>query len=266
MNFDASKLQNWVQSKEYSLPGLQQLFRAGPSSNILIIGASVFELYQVQDWTPALKRQTGDIDLSVGLVSDDSLYTAAKEILISQKYVVDFKHPYRYHPQIKIPGGYTYIDLLAHPASGNTPDIVATDAMKVSSSFSVKAFSYAQKESFTFQNNVSFPNPFGFLALKREAYLNEPNKRSKDFADILELISGLVENGTHFSMTPLWKKVSKENESNQIKEMINEIIKETNPVWDIEDIRSELKSRNFDSDFIDETLLQRVSDFRDILI
>jgi hypothetical protein len=120
MNFDASKLQNWVKSKEYSLPGLQKLFGAGPSSNILIIGASVFELYHIQDWTPALKRQTGDIDLSVGLVSDDSLYTAAKEILISNKYIVDSKHPYRYHPHIKIPGGYTYIDLLAHPANGNT--------------------------------------------------------------------------------------------------------------------------------------------------
>lgn len=258
-------MQNWTQSKEHFLPGLHELFGGPTASNILIIGASVFELFNIQDWTPDLKRQTGDIDLSVGLISDDSLYVAAKNVLLAQNYKVDPLHPYRYHPKKRIPGGYAYIDLLAHPANKSTPDSIATNAMKVSSDFSVKSFNYAQIETFTFEKNVSFPNPFGFISLKRESYIDEPNRRQKDFADILELVSGLVEKGTHFRMENLWEKVSGEAESAEIVKMLSDIVNETNPAWDIEDVRADLIKRNFSSSFIDNTLPQRVKDFYEIL-
>ena len=105
---------------------------------------------------------------------------------------------------------------------------------------------------FTFEKNVAFLNPFGFISLKRETYLDEPNKRQKDFADILELISGLVEKGTHFKIANLWSRVLGCAESVQIEKMLADIINETNTAWDIEDVRADLIKRNFSSSFIDE--------------
>jgi predicted nucleotidyltransferase len=265
MEFDVLEMQGWVQSKEYFLPGLSELFGKSNSAQILIIGASVFELYNIQGWIPKLNRQTGDIDLSVGVIGDDSLYVHAKNILLSHNYSQDQIHPYRFHPLKKVPGGYGYIDLLAHSADQNTPDRIATNAMQVSSDFNMKSFAYAQKQIFTFDKNITFPNPFGFIALKRESYLDEPNKRQKDFADILELISGLVENGTHFKIDPLWNKISAEAGSKDIQKMLADIINENNPAWDIADVRTDLIRRNFAVSFIDETLPQRIKDFYEII-
>lgn len=263
MKFDKKKLQNWAATKESSLPGLAQLF-AQSASNILVIGASVFELYHLQGWIPPLKRKTGDIDLSIGIIGNDSLYQAGKEILLSLQYTVDEVHPYRYHPFKKLPGGYSYIDLLAHPANASTKAKVAVQAMGVGEGFSFKGFDFAQKETFSLEKKIHFPNPFGFITLKQESYLDEPSKRVKDFTDIIELISGLVEKGTHFEMDDLWGKVSNTPEANKIKEMLQLIINE-NTKWDLDEIRADLLQRNFDITFIEEALPQRIKDFYEVI-
>ncbi len=130
MKFDVNKLSSWTDSKELYLPGMKQLFKQS-KSDILIVGAAVFELYELQGWIPGLKRKTGDIDLSVGVFSNSSFYDSVKAHLLSLGYKVDDYHPYRYHPAKKIPGGYTYIDLLAYPGDSNTKDSVASHAMDV---------------------------------------------------------------------------------------------------------------------------------------
>ncbi|MFZ4404413.1 MAG: hypothetical protein ACOYOK_09960 [Pseudobdellovibrionaceae bacterium] len=263
MKLDSSKLNTWIQSKETYLPGLGQLL-SNSKSNILIIGASVFEFYQIQNWMPPFKRKTGDIDLSIGIIGDSSLYDAGKNILTSIKYTVDKYQPYRFKPPLVMPGGFSYIDLLAHPANKTTRPEVAAQAMGVGPGFSFKAFDFAMTEAFSLTKNVSFPNPFGLIALKQVSYLDEPAKRVKDFADIVELICGLVETGTHFEMDDLWSKVSKKEEAQDIKRMLNSIEKEESK-WDIEDIRKELLGRDFNATFIDETLPQRLKDFNETL-
>ena len=130
MKFDISKMNGWLKVKEANLPGLTKLFTNEKTNNILIIGACVFDLYFIQNWIPPLKRKTGDIDLSVGVIGDDKLYTSAKEILVSHNYQLDKQHPYRFHTPKPIPGGYAYIDLLAHPGNKETADKVATQAMR----------------------------------------------------------------------------------------------------------------------------------------
>lgn len=95
MKYDVSKLNNWQKTKEYELPGIIELFN-NTASDIMIIGAAVFELYELQRWIPALKRKTGDIDLSVGIVSNDSNYQFAKTILVKHNYKQDEYLPYRY--------------------------------------------------------------------------------------------------------------------------------------------------------------------------
>jgi predicted nucleotidyltransferase len=263
VKFDQKKLKGWAATKEVYLPGLTQLF-AQSKSNILMIGASVFELYQIQGWIPPLKRKTGDIDLSVGIIGDASLYEAGIQILLSLKYTVDEIHPYRYRPSQNLPGGYSYIDLLAHPGDSFTSSSVAVQAMGVGDGFSFKAFDFAQKETFSLEKNVAFPNPFGLIALKQESYLDEPVRRVKDFADIVELISGLVEKGMHFELDDLWKKVSPSPEAKRLKEMLGLMTTESTR-WDLDDVRNDLLQRNFDVNFIEETLPQRIKDFCDFL-
>lgn len=67
--------------------------------------------------------------------------------------------------------------------------------------FSFEYFQFAKDVAFLLQDGIYFPNPFGLIALKQKSYVDEPVKRKKDFADIVELTSGFVENGTHFEMT-----------------------------------------------------------------
>lgn len=263
MKFNQSHLKSWITAKKHYLPGLDQLFSQS-NSNILIIGAAVFEFYQLQDWIPPFKRKTGDIDLSIGIMRDASLYEEGKNILLSLSYKVDDVHKYRYHSPKKLPGGFTYIDLLAHPADQKTKPQIAADAMGVGPGFSFKSFDFALAEAFQLKENVLFPNPFGLISLKKESYLDDPNRRSKDFADIAELISGLVEKGTHFEMEKLWKKVSKLPEGIELKQTIGLIAKD-DLRWDMEAIRSDLLQRNFDADFIENTLPQRIKDFHDFL-
>ena len=105
MKYDSKKFSTWLTVKEGQLPGLTNLLTLA-KSEILIIGAVVFELYEIQGWITPLQRKTGDIDLSVGLVESDDDYNAAKSILIENKYSVDDLYPYRYHSPKKIPGGY----------------------------------------------------------------------------------------------------------------------------------------------------------------
>lgn len=263
MKFDASILKSWIATKELYLPGLGQLF-SKTNSEILIIGAAVFEFYQMQGWISPFKRKTGDIDLSIGIMGDANLYNVRKDILLSLSYKVDDLHRYRYHSPKKIPGGFSYIDLLAHPADQKTKPEIATEAMGVGPDFSFKGFNFALTESFQLKRNVLFPNPFGLISLKKESYLNDPNRRTKDFADILELISGLVEVGTHFNMEDLWKKISKEPEAIELKKTLG-LIARDDIRWEIESIRSDLLQRNFDANFIENTLPQRIKDFHDFL-
>jgi hypothetical protein len=267
MNFDPEKLRTWMQSKELYLPGIAALLTQS-KAEILIIGAAVFELYEMQGWITPLKRRTSDIDLSIGLLEGDDDYTAAKATLATQNYRLDDTHPYRYHSPRKIPGGYTYIDLLAHPIAQSRSTHLAALTMGVGSGFNFNGFYLANKSSFSLINRVAFPNPFGLMALKRAGFLAEPTKRLKDFADIVELIDGLTETGTHFEMVELWNCLVKEAEADttEIKSMLAHMRNQDAPKeWDFDSIRAELKSRNYDDNYIDGDLLQRVNDFDDLL-
>lgn len=265
MKFDENKLKPWLPRKELQLPGLTKLL-TNSKAEILIIGAAVFEFYEMQGWTVPLKRKTGDIDLSIGLLESDSDYRIAIEILESEKYKVDEYHPYRYHSPKKVPGGYTYIDLLAHPANPKSSPHLALQTMGVGPDFTFNSFSFAKIKSYPLIKNVIFPNPFGLIALKRESYLSDPIKRIRDFADIIELTDALTEKAAHYEMIDLWKKISEEPEACLIKAMLSKMRnQEATGDWDFDNIRKELKDRNYKDDYIDGTLLQRVKDFDDLL-
>ena len=260
MKIDRTLFTDWIVSKEYNLPGFKKMLDES-EAKVLIIGASVFEIYQIQGWIPPFTRQTADMDLSVGIVSDDSLYVKAKKIFLDLGYKIDVKHPYRFHPPVKIYGGLTYIDLLAYPTQG-TESVIATQAMGVSSSFSFSGFEFASESAIRLENNIYFPNPLGMIALKIASYLDEPIKRRKDFADILELVSGLVEKGRHFELDDHWSRYAQHTEAMHMKKELGRIANE-DISWDIEDVRDDLNSRGFADLFIDDTLLKRVKTLLD---
>lgn len=250
---------------DFYLPGVSKLSEE-IGTELLVIGAAVFELYELQGWITKLQRKTGDLDLSIGLVGDDFAYKKGKAFLMKQDYSIDTVHPYRFHPKKKIPGGFAYIDLLAHPQNQDIATVVVQNVMGVGPGFSFESFEYARKNSYQLEHGTIFPNPFGLISLKMASYLDEPLKRIKDFADIVELINGLVVTGTHFEVTPLWKTIEEMNESKKIKRVIKKMLtSEEVGSWDLDLISEELIKRNFQSNFIDSTLRQRISDFHDQL-
>lgn len=259
MKIDDTKFEGWLKSKEHFLPGLSGIVTE-TDSKLLIVGASVFELYALQGWMPQIKRQTGDFDLSVGIVGDDLFYNKAKKNLIDLDYKIDTEHPYRFHPAVKIPGGLQYIDLLAYPLDEATNPDIARNAMGVGKNFSVEGFKFASENSYTLEKNIIFPNPLGMIILKMEGYLDEPVKRIKDFADILELVSGIVQKGHHFELEDEWLKAKAYAESLKLIENLKKITSE-DMTWDIENVRYELNRRLISDAIIDNTLIQEVKDF-----
>ena len=266
MKYEYDKVKSWLKSKEHYLPGISELTQA-TSAEILVIGAAVFELYELQGWITKLRRKTGDIDISIGLVNNDIAYLKGKKFLKERNYRQDDIHLYRFHPEKVIPGGYAYIDLLAHPNNSSTSNAIAQNAMGVGPGFLFENFEYAKTNPYHLNDRFIFPNPFGFISLKMTSYLDEPLKRIKDFADIVELINGLVETGNHFEIESLWNKIKHKKESLLLKKSIGKM-KDHNDIgnWDLDIINDELLKRNFNRDFIENTLRARISDFYDQLI
>jgi hypothetical protein len=264
MKINEDTLKKWIRTKTDQLPGLDHIF-SNASADVLVIGAAVFEIYEELGWISPLKRKTGDIDLSIGIVKSNTEYEKAKNILLENEYKADDHHPYRYLPKRKIPGGFQYIDLLAHPNSPSDRSL-AISSMGAGAGFSFEGFEFAKIEHYDLCKGAIFPNPFGLIALKRAAYLNEPLKRIKDFADIVELVNGLIEKGSHFKLDKLWVSLKSYKESQQITEMFKLSTKESAVGdWDIDNIQTELNQRGFDNDFIEDTIKTRLRDFKEML-
>jgi hypothetical protein len=99
------------------------------------------------------------------------------------------------------------------------------------------------------------------VALKRNAYLDDPNHRMKDLADIAELGWGIVEKGTHFEMGQLWQKLKSEKEAVEVRKTLAELGSGESRAWDLEDARQELLKRDFSGSEIDELIPARLTEW-----
>ncbi len=261
MEFDKSKAQNWLDYVSGALPGLWDILSSA-NSNLLLIGASAIDIYVSQNWCPALRRKTGDVDISVGLVSGDTDYLKIKNSLIALGYKINSPEiPYRFYPERQNPGGISYIDLLAHPASSSVSPEQSKRIMGIDGEFSFRGFQFAQKESLMISSRLFCPNVIAMVGLKSEAYLDRPEKRIKDLADIAELGWGLVERGTHFEMNTLWQKIKDDPSAKQVKKILLDLGSGESVKWDLENARQELLKRNFNDTEISETIPQRLTDW-----
>lgn len=257
MKYDRKLSQTWLKSLTGVLPKFDQIVHQLPT-NTLVIGACVFDIYNVQGWLPALKRKTGDLDLSVGLINDDANYGVAKTELLNAGYTNDPNIRYRFFPPREIPGALAYIDLLAHPASETVSEATAKAAMGAGPDFSFAAMNFAMTEVFEIEKNLSFPNPLALAALKLRAYHDEPLKRVKDLADVAEMTYGLVGKGMHFEMDDLWGRVKHHDEAKFVRTTLESLGNGGSTTWDLENASQELANRNFSNTEIEEVIPERL--------
>lgn len=270
MKYDPQRAQAWIREQDLLLPGLKSVLEES-RSEVLIIGATVFGLYAQQGWMPPFRRATGDIDLSVGLVSGEEDYRRFHDLLLQKGYLKSPRTAYRYHfgqipTKLGAPGVRAYIDVLAHPQSQQISTHDAIQAMGAGAEFSYAGFEAATLEPFRIFEHVSFPNPFGLLALKRSAYVEDPLRRVKDLADIIELVSGLVSQRTHFEMSELYKKVSMQPDIQKVTDMLQGLAREESVDWDIQNASQELLKRHYTREEVEETLRERMHDFCEMVL
>lgn len=257
MNFDAAIATKWLDQAAIGLPGLPQILHK-TTSEVLIIGAGVFDIYFTQGWIPAFKRKTGDLDLSVGIFSGESDYEVMKTAILAEGYTNSDQVSYRFFSPKQILGGLTYLDLLAHPAKQSISAEFTRSVMGAGPDFSFEGFELARTCAFKIDEKLSFPNPISMVGLKRAAYLDNPEKRVKDLADIAELSWGIVEKGTHFEMSELWEKIKSQPEAKIIRATLLELGSSRSVKWDLENARQELLKRNFSGSEIDDLLPERM--------
>lgn len=244
----------WLKDTSLALPGLYEILSRS-KSNILIIGAGVFGIYAAQGWIPPLNRRTGDLDLSVGLVNSANEYEYFKQKLVVHGYIQKAKEPeYRYFSPRILPNQPSYIDLLAHPASNKISKSIAIQAMGSGHAFSFEGMNFAKEEAYQLTKTAFYPNPIGFMCLKRISYLDDPVRRVKDLADIAELVYGIVQKGNHFELPELWSKVKSSPEALFVRQMLSALASGESTEWDLDNARQEFLSRGFDSEEIGNTI------------
>lgn len=247
MKLDKVRAQRWIERTAFSLPGLNEIL-ATANSDILLIGAMVFDFYSDQGWTAPLRRTTGDLDLSIGLVHGESNYETFRTKLLNAKYSqLDKLKPYRFNPPRPIPGALQFIDLLAHPTNSETSDEFARHLIGVGDGFTFSGAAFAARSAFAVSPNVLCPHPVALARLKMASYEADP-KRLKDLADVGELAYGLVQSGQHFEMTDWWALHGTERDAKYTKDVLYKLSGESSVEWDMSYANSELLRRGFTED------------------
>ena len=258
MHFEKAKAQSWLLGATASLPKIDVIIKGSPA-NTLVIGAGVFDIYYGQGWIPAFKRKTGDLDLSIGLVNDTSGYEVARDALLESGYrQTDQERQYRFYPPIKIPGALNYVDLLAHPASENISAKTARGIMGAGPGFSFAAMGFAMQEAYKIDQRIFCPHPIALAALKLRAYVDEPIIRLKDLADVVEMVWGLIEKGSHFEINDLWGKIKSHEEASFVRNALHALGRGESAQWDLAVVRRELDQRNFSDTDIEQIIPERL--------
>lgn len=259
MKYNGSLAEAWLSQVNGALPGLTAAMKARGRKG-LVLGASCIMLYSDQKWIPVTKRQTADLDIAVQFEETDlEEYTSLRDSLVSGGYKPDTEMMYRLHSPRKIPGSLAYVDLLIAP-SRNCPPEMARGKMGVGPGFSFEGFEFAFQNSYQLDDTLLLPNVFGFWALKCAAYLDEPAKRVKDLADIIEVAAGLVRQGTHYDLESMWSLVKESDEAHAVKQALDHLARDTSTTWEIAYAERELLPRGFSREEIDETLGDEISE------
>ena len=261
MHLSKEQCENWRKTVDYALPGLLNLVSNIPGK-ALIIGASILQIYKEAGWIKKA-RSTGDLDLSVGLVSSTSEYESIRQELFKLGYKAsDPDRHYRLFSPVQVSLEISYVDLLAHP-QGMISKAETRNVMGVGNAWSFDVILFAAEEAYQISKNIDIPNPIGFLALKCASYIDDP-QRTRDIVDILDVVFGLVENGFHYDLKETWqlmKRINKD-QANLVMNMIQGIADEQIE-WDLRRAEQEYLQRDYTDEMIEIETQRIFSEFAD---
>ena len=264
MKFDTTKLVAWSQLVEHSLPGLLNIIGTA-QGRCLILGATVLQIYHDQGWIPRA-RATGDLDLSVGIVSEASEYLVLRERLIESGYTVsDSERYFRLFSPVKMGLTMAYIDLLAHPEGKAVSGKEARTTIGVGDRWSFDEILFALEQSYALPKNLFVPHPIGFLAMKAASYIDDPT-RTKDLVDIVDVVFGLVGSALHFDLGDAWMAMAGARPSIavKVKSMIGGIAHGAIN-WDFSRAEQEFVQRGYDFDRLEDEASRIFADLDDQL-
>jgi len=236
----------WLRETDLYLPNFSKILTQ-VNNEIFLIGAVVLNLYSRMNLIGTLTRQTGDIDMSVGLISDTKEYTDLKDAFLSAGYIQDDRLKYRLHTPQKHAQGFSYIDLLAHPKN-HKDKLRVQNLIGVGPEWSFDEIYFSLHEKIKILKNIFIPNPIGFIALKMASYDHNPTERQRDLVDISEVIDGLVKQNHSSDMKQIWKKMAAHNGSmiKQVSKMLKSLSGEMGTQYDFDDVEQELLGRGYD--------------------
>jgi hypothetical protein len=250
LRLEVPKIAAWKKTIDASLPHL--LDEAGRTRGRgLIIGATVLSVYHDHRWITKA-RSTGDLDISIGLVSTVEEYSTLRDKLIALGYrVADSQHSYRLYSPVKQALEISYVDLLCHP-EGSIPAKDVRTTMGVGPDWSFSEIDFSLVAALEIAPNIVLPNPLGFLNLKRASYVSNP-KRVRDLIDIADVVFGLVDTTHHYDLTEIWPIMltAQPDEARKLESMVTGIMNEE-VAWDFRPAKMELEQRGYTLDDVDE--------------
>ena len=205
-------------------------------------------IYDLLEWIPKTKRQTGDLDIVVQFpTADEAEYKSLKDGLLAVGYRPDEQMSYRLHSPKKTPGSVNYVDLLIMP-SASCSEQEAQRIMGVGSEFAFRGLEFAFNTAIELNEHLLLPTPFGLILLKSDSYTADPWKRIRDLADIIEVAIGLVKTAFHYELKETWTEIKRNTESKVVIDVLEGLSSENSTHWDIGNAEFELKKRGFNDD------------------
>lgn len=233
---------HFFSSMDAALPGLSKILKEIETSAYLL-GAGIFELYALNGWCDDLSRRTSDLDFSIEIYSDYSLYQVTCDKLLALGYKQDPHIPYRYLSPQKI-GPYVYVDLLTFTLDQEKTQITKS-LMGAGEGFSFKGMDFAKLSPLQLDGSIYVPNPLAFLYLKMTSYRESPDSRLKDFADIFEFIVGAMNKNEIIEELNLLARNSElQGNVKEIKKMVMDVATDSNPSWDFDSVVNQLLLRD----------------------
>lgn len=260
MQFDKAKLGSWIETIDESLPRLFEVVSAARGRG-LVLGASVLQIYRDQGWLHRA-RATGDLDLSIGVITSTQEYDDLRAKLLALGYLAsDAERHFRLFSPVKTALSVSYVDLLAHP-EGQVSEQETRAAMGVGDGWSFAEIDFAQLSALAMTKNIVAPNPIGFLALKRASFQDDP-RRVRDLVDMVDVVFDLVNKALHYELRDQWMamRTAQPQQASKVRDMLLGIIQERAD-WDFLIAEQEFTSRGYD---IDEVGAKAPEVFREFL-
>lgn len=111
--------------------------------------------------------------------------------------------------------------------------------------------------------NIYLPNPLALIYLKMQSYFHAPDRRKKDFADLIELILRLsAKSEILCELKNILNSFSDHSVRRVLLQMCKAIEYDHTGPWDLDDVREQIKERHLFDVFTADEIRQHFEFFR----